>query len=152
MYTRHGITLSLCAVLLAAGAHVEARMYQWVSPRMIALRNPDAERVAPGVALGLGVLKALGFSNGFTHMEWFLTPKGEAVFGEIGCRPPGARSVDIMNYACDFDAFTAWAEAVCHGRISQPIERRWNACQIVKRAHGEGRMEPAGAPPGTCSR
>jgi hypothetical protein len=33
MYTRHGITLSLCAVLLAAGAHVEARMYQWVSAR-----------------------------------------------------------------------------------------------------------------------
>jgi hypothetical protein len=37
-------------------------------------------------------------------------------------------------------AFSAWAEAVCHGRITQPIERRYNACQVVKRARGEGRI------------
>lgn len=118
-----------------------ARTHEWVSPQMVALRNPTASKVAPGVELGLGVLKALGFRTGFTHMEWYLKPDGEAVFGEIGARPPGARSVDLMNYACDFDAFTAWAEAVCHGRITQEIERTYNACQIVKRAHGQGRIQ-----------
>ena len=107
---------------------------------MVALRRPGAGPLRAGLELGLGVLEALGYRDGFTHMEWFLTPSGEAVFGEIGCRPPGARSVDVMNYACDFDGFTAWAEAVCHGRITQKVERRWNACQIVKRAHGEGRI------------
>ncbi len=117
-----------------------ARTLEWVSPQMVALKHPEQDELSAGVRLGLGVLEALGFEDGFTHMEWFLTDDGEAVFGEIGGRPPGARSVDLMNWACDFDAFTAWAEALCHGRISQPIERRWNASQIVKRAHGEGRI------------
>jgi hypothetical protein len=118
-----------------------ARSHQWVSPQMIALRRPDAERVAGGVALGRSVIEALGFRTGFTHMEWYRKPDGEAVFGEIGARPPGARSVDLMNYACDWDAFSGWAEAVCHGRITQRVDRRWNACQVVKRAHGEGRIQ-----------
>ena len=118
-----------------------ARTHEWVSPQIVALRRPQADSLSTGVELGLGVLRALGFTSGFTHMEWYRKADGEAVFGEIGARPPGARSVDVMNYACDFDAFTAWAEAVCHGRITQPIERRWNACQVVKRAHGEGRIQ-----------
>jgi hypothetical protein len=73
-------------------------------------------------------------------MEWFRRPSGEAVFGEIAARPPGARSVDIMNYAGDVDTFRGWADAVCHGRFGQPIERRYNAIVIFKRARGEGRI------------
>ena len=38
-------------------------------------------RLKPGVDLGRKVLQALQMGDGFTHMEWFLTPKGEAVFG-----------------------------------------------------------------------
>jgi hypothetical protein len=45
-----------------------------------------------------------------------------------------------MNYATDADLFTAWAQAVTHGRISQPIERRYNAASIFKRASGAGRI------------
>ena len=62
------------------------------------------------------------------------------VFGEIGARPPGARTVDVMNYATDTDLFTAWAEAVTQGRISRAIERHYNAASIFKRASGAGRI------------
>lgn len=117
-----------------------ARSEEWISPQTISLRDVDAPLLAGGAAMGRAVLEALGFESGFTHMEWFLTPDGEAVFGEIGARPPGARSVDIMNYACDFDVFTGWAEAVCHGRFSQTVERKYNAAVIFKRAQGEGRI------------
>jgi hypothetical protein len=86
------------------------------------------------------VIKALGFRSGFTHMEWFRTARGEAVFGEIGGRPPGARSVDVMNYCCDADLFRGWAEAVTRGRISQRVERRYNAAIVFKRARGQGRI------------
>jgi hypothetical protein len=48
--------------------------------------------------------------------------------------------VDLMNYATDADLFSAWAEAVTHGRISQPIERRYNAASVFKRAKGAGRI------------
>jgi hypothetical protein len=45
-----------------------------------------------------------------------------------------------MNYATDTDLFTAWAHAVTHGRIPQPVERRYNAASVFKRASGAGRI------------
>jgi hypothetical protein len=60
------------------------------------------------------------------------------VFGEIGARPPGARVVDLMNYSTDGDVYVAWAEAVVHGRLSQPLERKFNSGCVFKRAQGIG--------------
>ena len=117
-----------------------ARTVEWISPQTICLRAVEAPHVAVGIEMGHAVLKALGFRTGFTHMEWFLKADGEAVFGEIGARPPGARSVDIMNYASDIDVYTGWAEAVCHGRFSQTVERKYNSAVIFKRAQGQGRI------------
>jgi hypothetical protein len=90
--------------------------------------------------MGRGVLKALGFQSGFTHMEWYRKDDGEVVFGEIGARPPGGRTVDVMNFVTDDDLFRVWAEAVVHGRTSHPLERRYNAASIFKRAEGSGHI------------
>ncbi|MCZ6725978.1 MAG: ATP-grasp domain-containing protein [Acidobacteria bacterium] len=117
-----------------------ARTVEWISPQTVTLRDPDAAALAGGRRLGRAVIEALGYRDGFTHMEWFLTPLGEAVFGEIGARPPGARSVETMNYACDIDVFAGWAQAVLHGRLAQPVERRYNSAIIFKRAQGRGRI------------
>lgn len=117
-----------------------ARTEEWISPQTVNLRNLDQPHLAGGRRMGREVLKALHLDTGFAHMEWFLTPKGEAVFGEIGGRPPGARSVDIMNYTCDTDVYRGWAEALCHGRFSEPTDRKYNAVVIFKRAQGEGRV------------
>jgi biotin carboxylase len=116
------------------------KLHEWISPITVALRELDAPDLQGGRALGAAVLKVLGFRDGFTHMEWYRTGGGEVVFGEIAARPPGGRMVDIMNYATDADLFSAWAEAVTHGRISQPIERRYNAANVFKRAKGTGRI------------
>jgi hypothetical protein len=118
-----------------------ARQLEWVTSQTIALRDPDQAYLANGVTMGKAVLKALGFRTGFTHMEWFRKSDGEAVFGEIACRAAGARTTEIMNYSCDVDVWTGWAEAVCHGRWTQPIERKYNACILFKRAKGEGRIQ-----------
>ncbi len=117
------------------------RTLEWVSPQTVALRRVEAEYLQPGIELGVKTLRALGFRTGFTHMEWFLKEDGEAVFGEIGARPPGARSVDLMNYSCDLDVFRGWAEAVCHKRFSQPVRRLYNTAIIFKRAQGQGRIQ-----------
>ncbi|MGQ0849242.1 MAG: ATP-grasp domain-containing protein [Actinomycetota bacterium] len=114
---------------------------EWVSQQTVALRNPDAPYLAAGKEMGLRVLRAMSFRDGFTHMEWYLKPDGEAVFGEIGARPPGGRTVDVMNFASDIDLFRWWAEATVHGHISQPLERRYNAATIFKRAIGQGHIE-----------
>ena len=116
------------------------KMHEWVSPVTMALRDLDAPGLQGGRELGAAVLRVLGFRDGFTHMEWYRKADGEAVFGEIGARPPGGRMVDIMNYATDADLFLAWAQAVTTGRIAEPVERRYNAAGIFKRAQGAGRI------------
>jgi ATP-grasp N-terminal domain len=88
------------------------KMHEWISPIQVALRDLDAPDLQGG----------------------------QVVFGEIAARPPGGRMVDLMNYATDADLFSAWAEAVTRGRISQPIERHYNAASIFKRAKGAGRI------------
>ncbi len=118
-----------------------ARQLEWISPQTVALRDPDVPYLAAGRALGEAVLKAMNFRTGFTHMEWHLKADGEAVFGEIAARPPGAFTVDIMNYASDIDLFRGWAEAELYGRFTQPIERRYNCASIFKRAQGRGRIQ-----------
>lgn len=115
-----------------------ARTNEWVSPQIVMLRDVDAGEYAAGREMGRAVLRALNFQTGFTHMEWFRKPSGEVVFGEIACRPPGARSVDVMNYAGDTDLFAGWAEAVVRGQFTQRVERRYNAAIIFKRAQGQG--------------
>jgi ATP-grasp domain len=117
-----------------------ARTNEWISPQVVALRQPEEPELAAGVAMGEAVLSALGFESGFTHMEWYRMASGEVVFGEIGARPPGAHQVDQMNYACDVDVFRGWAEAVCHQRFSEAVERRYNVATVYKRARGAGRI------------
>ncbi len=117
-----------------------ARSEEWVSPVIITVRDLRQEKLAAGIELGRGVLRALGMGDGFTHMEWFLKPNGEAVFGEIGCRAPGAKLVDQMNYSCDIDLFREWARVVCHRRFEATVDYKYNTAIIFKRAKGRGRI------------
>lgn len=117
-----------------------ARTNEWISPQTLSYRHVDDPWVAGGRAMGAQVIKVLGYDTGFTHMEWYRKADGEVVFGEIGARPPGARTVDLMNFASDVDLFTGWAEAELHGTFSLEIERKYNCACITKRAHGQGRI------------
>ncbi len=114
------------------------KQVEWISPQVIAYRDLTDPFVAGGVQLGRQVIAAMGFGTGFTHMEWFRRRDGEVVFGEIAARSPGGLLPDVMNYSCDTDLFTGWAEAVCHGTFGQPTEKRYNVAQIFKRAQGQG--------------
>lgn len=117
-----------------------ARTDEHLSPVIITVRDLSDEALAPGLALGRATLRALGMQTGLTHMEWYRSPSGEAVFGEIGARPPGAHLVDQMNFSHDGDLYRAWAQAVC-GQAVDPLPPRRYACAIVfKRAHGMGHI------------
>ncbi|MCZ7679739.1 MAG: ATP-grasp domain-containing protein [Sandaracinaceae bacterium] len=119
---------------------LEARSEEWISPVIITVRDLRQPKMQKGIELGRKVLSALGMGDGFTHMEWFFTPKGEAVFGEIGCRPGGARIVDQMNYTSDIDLFREWARVACHRRFDADTTRKYNCGIIFKRAKGRGRI------------
>ena len=117
------------------------RQNEWISQQTVVLRDPDVDHLAAGRQMGERVLEAMDFRDGFSHMEWYLTPDGEAVFGEIGARPPGGRTVDSMNFASDVDLFRWWAEATVDGRISENLNRKFNCATIFKRAIGKGTIQ-----------
>ena len=117
-----------------------ARTNEWISPVIITVRDLEQPKLKPGLTLGRKVLKALAMGDGFTHMEWYLTKKGEAVFGEIGCRPGGAHLVDQMNYTGDIDLFREWARVACWRSFEASTRRKFNAGIIFKRAIGQGRI------------
>jgi biotin carboxylase len=119
---------------------IEMRSIEWISPVIITVKDMYQPKLAPGVELGRKVLKALGMGDGFTHMEWFLTPKGEAVFGEIGGRPGGAHLVDQMNYTSDIDLFREWARVAVHRSFEAKSPRKYNVGIIFKRALGRGKI------------
>jgi biotin carboxylase len=117
-----------------------ARTLEWISPVTVALRDITVESLAGGRAMGHAVIAALGFRDGFTHMEWYRKADGEVVFGEIAARPAGAHTVDVMNYACDTDLYARWAEAVVLGHLARPVTRAYNSASVFKRAEGHGRI------------
>jgi hypothetical protein len=117
-----------------------ARSNEWISPQTLTVRDVDSEWVAGGVRMGEEVLKALDFQTGFTHMEWYKKPDGEVVFGEIAARPPGAHTVDLMNFGSDIDLFDGYGEAEVKGTFSQRVERKYNVANVFKRAEGQGRI------------
>lgn len=120
-----------------------ARSVETINPIIITVRDLAQPRLAGGMALGPQVLRALRMGDGFTHGEWFLTSKGEAVFGEIGCRPGGAHLVDQMNYTSDIDLFREWARVVCWGDMRGPravTDRKYNVAIVFFRARGHGKI------------
>ena len=119
---------------------LEMRSNEWVSPIMLSLRDLDQPHIRRGIELGRQVLRALGMGDGLSHMEWFLKPSGEVVFGEVACRPGGACVVDQMNYTSDIDLFREWARVSTVGRFEASTERKYNVGIIFKRAQGQGRI------------
>ena len=122
---------------------LQMRMHEWVSPVAISLRDltvPDlagrprrwAARCWPRSASAPG------------SPTWSGTARqdGEVVFGEIAARPPGARVVDMMNYATDGDLYVGWAEAVVHGQ-----DARADRPALQRRQHLQARAAArAGSP------
>ncbi|MDX2089914.1 MAG: ATP-grasp domain-containing protein [Kofleriaceae bacterium] len=119
---------------------LEMRSQEWVSPIMLSVRDMTQPHIQVGVELGRKVLKALNMGDGMTHMEWFRTASGEAVFGEIACRPGGACVVDMMNWTSDIDLFREWARVATHRTFAATTERKYNVGIIFKRAQGQGRI------------
>ena len=111
------------------------KLHEWVSPVTIcAARSGRAGAAGRAGRSARRWCAALGFRDGFTHMEWYRKADGEVVFGEIGARPPGGRMVDVMNYATDADLFFAWAR----GRHAGPDLAAGRAA-LQRRAHLQAR-------------
>jgi formate-dependent phosphoribosylglycinamide formyltransferase (GAR transformylase) len=116
---------------------IENPWIQWccILPRDISGPEYDGAR-----AIGAGAIKALGLSDGMTHMEWFQRPDGSLAIGEIAMRPPGANISLMTGYAHDQDLYRAWARAVVDNTFDGTWERKYAVGTAFLRGMGRGRI------------
>jgi formate-dependent phosphoribosylglycinamide formyltransferase (GAR transformylase) len=122
--------------LPAALRVVEEPWIQWcvLTPRDVDDARYDGIRAVAGQALD-----ALGMHTGMSHMEWFRRPDGSVAISEVGARPPGARFVNLISRAQDFDLFHAWARLVVFD-VFEAGPRPYAAGAAYLRGQGRGRV------------
>ena len=111
----------------------------WIQWCVLLPREAEDDRYQGIRAVAGQALQALGMKTGLSHMEWFRRPDGSVAISEVGARPPGARFVNLISWAHDFDLFRAWAETVVFGRFT-PRPRPYAAGAAFLRGQGEGRV------------
>src|SRR5215218_6194102 len=111
----------------------------WIQWTVVLPRDIGGPRYEGIHRWGPAALKALGVTEGLTHMEWFARPDGSVAVSEVAARPPGPQLTSMHGYAQDFDLYRAWAELVILGRFDVP-ERRFAAGTAYLRGMGRGRV------------
>ncbi len=112
----------------------------WIQWCVLLPREVDAPEYRAIREAAEPALTALGMKTGLSHMEWFRRADGSVAISEVGARPPGARFVNLISWAHDFDLFRAWAEAVVFGRFT-PRPRPFAAGAAYLRGQGQGRVK-----------
>jgi len=67
------------------------------------------------------------------HFEIFRTDDGRLIPLEVNMRPPGGWTVDMFNYANDFDLYREWANVVVNGRFDATVTRRYHVVYASRR-------------------
>lgn len=88
------------------------------------------------VEMGQKCVDAFGIKERFFHFEFFrLNGRDEFMPLEINCRPPGGLTIDMWNYANDFDVFREYANMVQGKPFASQITRPWNVVYISRKAN-----------------
>lgn len=85
--------------------------------------------------LGRRTVEAFQVRERFFHIEFFCKDAAHYYALEINVRPPGGFTLDMMNYACDFDVFRWWADLVMGSRSDFTFERKYHVAHASRR-HG----------------
>ncbi len=88
------------------------------------------------IDLGKKCVDAFGVRERFFHFEYFrVKATGELMPLEINCRPPGGLTIDMWNYANDFDVFREYANIVTENKFYTDIQHPWNVVYISRKAN-----------------
>jgi D-alanine-D-alanine ligase-like ATP-grasp enzyme len=90
--------------------------------------------------IGKKAIKALGLTEGMTHMEWFQRKDGSLAIGEIAMRPPGANISIMMGHAYSDSVYRAWNQAVINQQFEGTWERQYAVGTAFLRGMGRGRV------------
>ena len=74
-------------------------------------------------AAGKAIVRAFNLRERPFHFEFFRVADGSIVPLEVNMRPPGGLTVDMFNFANDFDFYSEWANIVVRDRFEAEIRR-----------------------------
>ncbi|MFC0323010.1 acetyl-CoA carboxylase biotin carboxylase subunit family protein [Gallibacterium melopsittaci] len=88
------------------------------------------------IELGKQCVAAFKVRERFFHFEFFRVKKTQELMPlEINCRPPGGLTIDMWNYANDFDVFNEYAHIVKENKFYAQITHPWNVVYISRKAN-----------------
>jgi hypothetical protein len=129
---------SICCYTPSILEAVEDPGVQWtcVMPRDI-----SGDHYRDFIEQGLEAVRALAVGNAMTHMEGFLTERGEPYFIDATLRPAGARIGPMLAFAYDINPYLAWARVAIDGCFDGPWERKYAVGTVFLRGTGSGAVE-----------
>jgi hypothetical protein len=80
-------------------------------------------------------LRAFDVRERFFHFEFFMFEDGSVMPLEVNMRPPGGFTLDMFNYANNFDAYKAWAEIIVKGKTTEISTRPYFIIYIGRKDH-----------------
>lgn len=90
------------------------------------------------VELGKCCVEAFHIRERFFHFEFFrIKETGELIPLEVNCRPPGGMTIDMWNYANDFDIFQEYANVVKENTFKADSKRPYYVFYISRRGDKE---------------
>lgn len=94
-----------------------------------------SQRVIPAdlEIIGRKTVSAFNVRGRFFHLEFFKLKTGEIYALEVNMRPPGGFTMDMFNYACDIDLYSAWAAVQAKGTIDLQYTRKYHSCYIARK-------------------
>ncbi|WP_373819606.1 acetyl-CoA carboxylase biotin carboxylase subunit family protein [Glaesserella sp.] len=88
------------------------------------------------VELGKKCVDAFNVKERFFHFEFFRVKATDELMPlEINARPPGGLTIDMWNYANDFDVFREYANIVKENKFYSHITHPWNVVYISRKAN-----------------
>lgn len=88
-------------------------------------------------AAGMATLKAFDVRERFFHFEYFMNEKGEIQPMEVNMRPPGGLTLDMFNFANDFDCYKIWADMLVTGEAESLPSPKYHVMYVGRKDHIE---------------
>jgi len=86
------------------------------------------------VDFGFKSIKAFGVKEKFFHLEFFRRKKDSVLVGlELNARPPGGLTMDMFNYANDFDLYLEWANILVKQQFEAKYSRPYFVCYCSRK-------------------
>ncbi|MGB9664799.1 MAG: ATP-grasp domain-containing protein [Ignavibacteria bacterium] len=83
---------------------------------------------------GKRIVDVFDVKERFFHFEFFRRFRDGKLYAlEVNMRPPGGFTLDMFNFACDFDIYHEYASIVAQNKMTTEYERKYIVCYVGRK-------------------